>query len=135
MPTEPGNYADVRIGEIALERTDAGIAVLTISGEHDLNTAPDLRRRLGELIDGGTSVVVDLSPATFVDSTILGMILDARRQAVERGRGFAVAHAGGEGEAVARVLEITGLREELPVHRSRQDALRDASTPVGGEGA
>jgi anti-sigma B factor antagonist len=133
MPTEPGNYADVRIGEIALERTEAGIAVLTISGEHDLNTAPDLRRRLGELTDAGEPVVIDLSPATFVDSTILGVILDGRRRAIEGGRGFAVAHADGI-EAVTRVLEITGLREELPVHESRQGALEDASTPVEGKG-
>ena len=133
MPSEGGNYADVRIGEIALERTDAGISVLTISGEHDLNTAPDLRRRLGELMDGGESVVVDLSPASFVDSTILGVILEGRRQAIEDGRGFAVAQGNGT-EAVARVLEITGLRDELPVHGTRDGALEDASTPVSGEG-
>jgi anti-sigma B factor antagonist len=132
MPTEDGNYADVRIGEIALERTDAGISVLTISGEHDLNTAPDLRTQLGELMDGGESVVVDLTPASFVDSTILGVILEGRRQAIEGGRGFAVAQGDGV-EAVARVLEITGLREELPVHESRESALEDASTPVSEE--
>jgi len=134
MAPEDGNYADVRIGEIALERTDAGISVLTISGEHDLNTAPDLRRRLGELMDGGESIVVDLTPASFVDSTILGVILEGRRQAIEGGRGFAVAQGDGV-EAVARVLEITGLREELPVHESRDSALRDASTPISGESA
>jgi anti-sigma B factor antagonist len=134
MASEDGNYADVRIGEIALERTDAGISVLTISGEHDLNTAPDLRRRLEELMDGGDSVVVDLSPASFVDSTILGVILDGRRQAIEAGRGFAVAQGDGV-EAVARVLEITGLREELPVHESRERALEDASAPVSREGS
>ena len=133
MPSEGGNYADVRIGEIALERTDAGISVLTISGEHDLNTAPDLRRRLGELMDGGESVVVDLSPASFVDSTILGVILEGRRAAIEAGRGFAVAQGNGT-EAVARVLEITGLRDELPVHGTMDSALEDASTPVSGEG-
>jgi anti-sigma B factor antagonist len=133
MPSEGGNYADVRIGEIALERTDAGISVLTISGEHDLNTAPDLRRRLGELMDGGESVVVDLSPASFVDSTILGVILEGRRQAIEGGRGFAVAQGDGT-EAVTRVLEITGLRDELPVHETRDGALEAASTPVSGEG-
>jgi anti-sigma B factor antagonist len=76
----------VRTGELALKRTDSGVAVLTISGEHDLSTAPILRRRLDGLLDEGTAVVVDLSPATFVDSSILGVILDAAAGRPRRGR-------------------------------------------------
>ena len=135
MASEPGNYADVRVGEIDLERTDAGIAVLTISGEHDLNTAPDLRRRLDELIAAGEPVVIDLTTASFVDSTILGVILDSRKRAIDGGCGFAVSQGGDGIEAVSRVLEITGLRDELPVHSSRESALEDASSPAGGESA
>jgi anti-sigma B factor antagonist len=131
VSSDPGKYADVRIGEIGLERTDAGIAILSISGEHDLNTAPELRTRLDDLIAGGTAIVVDLSPASFVDSSILGAILDGRRQSTEAGVGFAVAHSDGA-DAVARVLEITGLRTELPVHDKREDAIKEASSPAGG---
>jgi anti-sigma B factor antagonist len=111
----------VRTGEIALHKNEAGLPVLSISGEHDLNTAPDLRGRLDELISSGQPVIIDLTPATFVDSSILGAILDARRRAEEAGIGFAVAQAGGA-DAVARVLEITGLREELPVHSDLDSA-------------
>ena len=46
--------------------------MLTISGEHDLSTAQELRSQLTELLDGDRGIVVDLSPATFVDSSILG---------------------------------------------------------------
>jgi anti-sigma B factor antagonist len=111
----------VRTGEIALERTDAGLAVVSISGEHDLSTAPELRRRLRKLLGEGSAIVVDLSQATFVDSSILGVILDARRRAGDGGTGFAVAQANG-GDAVRRVLDVTGLRERLPVHGARADA-------------
>jgi anti-sigma B factor antagonist len=131
MGSEAGNYGDVQVGEIGLERTDAGISVVTISGEHDLNTAPELRRQLDELISNGEPVVVDLTPASFVDSTILGVILDGRRQSQEGGNGFEVAHAEGT-EAVGRVLEITGLRSELPVHGDRELALQSAASPAGG---
>jgi anti-sigma B factor antagonist len=117
----------VRTGELALERTDAGLAVLTISGEHDLSTAPNLRRRLGSLLDEGTDTVIDLSPATFIDSSILGVILDGRRRAADREIGFAVVHANGA-DAVDRVLEVTGLRAELPVHARREDAFTAASS-------
>jgi len=116
----------VHTGEIALETADGQVAVLTISGEHDLNTAPELRSRLDELIGGRTATVVDLSRATFVDSSILGVILDARRRAGEAGIRFEVAHGNGA-DAVGRVLEITGLRRELPVHGAREEAVARAS--------
>jgi anti-sigma B factor antagonist len=120
----------VRTGELALERTDAGLAVLTISGEHDLSTAPNLRRRLDSLLDEGAITVIDLSPATFIDSSILGVILDGRRRAADRDVGFAVVHSNGA-DAVERVLEVTGLRAELPVHARREDAFAAASGNSG----
>jgi anti-sigma B factor antagonist len=120
----------VRTGELAIEPTDAGVAVLTISGEHDLSTAPALRRRLDGLLDEGTAAVVDLSAATFIDSSILGVILDGRRRAGDAGIGFAVVHANGA-DAVDRVLEVTGLRAELPVHVDREEAVSEASKPSG----
>jgi anti-sigma B factor antagonist len=120
----------VRTGEIAVERTNAGLAVLSISGEHDLSTAPELRRRLGKLIGQGDPIVVDLSPATFVDSSILGAILGARRRAEEAGIGFAVVHQNGD-DAVGRVLEITGLRSELPVHGGLDEASEAAANQLG----
>jgi anti-sigma B factor antagonist len=116
----------VRTGELALERNDAGLAVLTISGEHDLSTAPTLRRRIDNLLDEGTATVIDLSPATFIDSSILGVILDGRRRAAGAGIGLAVVHDGG-GEAVDRVLEVTGLRTELPVLTRREEAFAEVS--------
>jgi anti-sigma B factor antagonist len=120
----------VRTGELALERKDQSLAVLTISGEHDLSTAPNLRRRLDALLDEGVATVVDLSPATFIDSSILGVILDGRRRAAEGNIGFAVARLNGS-EAVDRVLEVTGLRAELPVHARREEAIRAASGNSG----
>ena len=100
--------------------------MVTISGEHDLSTATSLRRQLDSLLDEGTTTVVDLSPATFIDSSILGVILDGRRRAAEANVGFAVLHSDGS-EAVDRVLEVTGLRAELPVHARREEALSAAS--------
>ena len=126
MAPDPGISATVRTGELALERNDSGLAVLTISGEHDLSTAPNIRRRIDSLLDEGTATVIDLSPATFIDSSILGVILDGRRRAADSGIGFAVVHANGA-DAVDRVLEVTGLRAELPVHARREEAFTEVS--------
>lgn len=130
MASDPGSFAGVRTGDLALERNEAGVAVVTISGEHDLSTAPNLRRRLQSLLDEGTATVIDLSPATFIDSSILGVILDGRRRAADSGTGFAVFHTNGA-DAVDRVLQVTGLRTELPVHARREEAFAE----ISGSGA
>lgn len=130
MTPDQGIPAGVRTGELRLERTDAGLAVLTISGEHDLSTAPELRRRLEALLDEGTGVIVDLSRATFIDSSILGVILDGKRRASEAKVGYAVLHSNGA-QAVDRVLQVTGLRAKLPVHDQHQAA---ASAAIGNVG-
>lgn len=130
MPADRGRFGGVRTGEIALERNNGGVSVLTISGEHDLSTAPDFRSHIDELVGERRAIVVDLSPSTFVDSSILGVILDARRRAVDSGVGFAVCQDDGA-DAVARVLEITGLREELPVYPSLDAALDKAGSASG----
>jgi anti-sigma B factor antagonist len=116
-------------GEIALDRTEDGLAVLTISGEHDLSTAPNLRKQIDELVAERMPIVVDLSSASFVDSSILGVVLEGRRRAIDAGIGYAVCQDDGAG-AVARVLEITGLREELPVHADRDTAIAAAGRGV-----
>jgi len=119
----------VRSGELALDQTQTGVAVLTIRGEHDLSTAAELRSQLDGLIDSGEPILVDLSPATFIDSSTLGTILESRRRANEAGTGFEVLHEQGT-PGVSRVLEITGIRRELPVHASRDEAMgRFAGSP------
>jgi len=112
-------------GEISIDRAEGGVAVITFSGEHDLNTVPELRQRLAEAVEDGGPVVVDLSGAAFIDSSIIGAVLDARRDAREKGRGFAVALSDGA-QPVTRVLEVTNLTTTLPVHPSREKALSEA---------
>ena len=130
MTSNQGSSRDVRRGELALELDESGMALLTLSGEHDLSTAPELRGRLDKLLEEGTPTVVDLSAATFIDSSILGVILDGRRRAADGDVGFAVVHSDGA-DAVDRVLEVTGLRAELPVHAGRDAAVSAVSANSG----
>ena len=130
MSSDQGSSGGVRTGELALELNESGMALLTLSGEHDLSTAPEFRRQLDKLLDEGTPTVVDLSAATFIDSSILGVILDGRRRAADDDVGFAVVHSDGA-DAVDRVLEVTGLRAELPVHAGRDAAVSAVSADSG----
>jgi len=106
---------------------ESGVKVLALEGEHDIYTAPKLRDKLSGLVDAGPSLIVDLSETTFVDSSILGALLNARQQAIEAGTGFAVCVAPAAEPAVRRVFELTGLTDTLPVLDSLELASEAAS--------
>ena len=116
------------VGDIRTEALDDGISVVALTGEHDLGTVPQVREAFDAARAEGKSLLIDLCPTTFVDSSILGAILEVRREAQAADRGFAVA-CDGSAEPVRRVLEVTGLSDELPVHSSRAAAI----SALGGQ--
>jgi anti-sigma B factor antagonist len=107
--------------------------VVVVEGEHDIYTAPTLRERLDEALNRGGGIVVDLTAATFVDSSVLGALLDARRRALEASQGFVVCVGETVEPGVQRILDITGLVPVLPVLRQREEAIRAARTNGAGE--
>src|SRR5205085_11410817 len=100
-------------------------------GEHDIYTAPTLRERLEVALGRGGGIVVDLTGATFVDSSVLGALLDARRRALEAGRGYIVCVRDTVEPGVQRILGIPGLVPVLPVLRGREEAIAAARSPNG----
>jgi anti-sigma B factor antagonist len=118
----------VEQNQIELDRSDGAVVVVKLTGEHDLYTAPTLQDRIEGVIDEGAPLVVDLTGATFIDSSVLRVLLEARREAEERGLGFAVALGEDEAPGVRRMLEVTGLIEVFPVLPARKDALRVAKS-------
>ena len=112
---------------IVLDDSQGDVLQVIVRGEHDIYTAPGLRDRLEEALAAEPAgVVVDLSAATFLDSSILGALLEARRQALERGVGYVVCLGESPEPGVARILEITGLVPVFPVVRTREEALTTA---------
>jgi anti-sigma B factor antagonist len=89
-------------------RRAGGRVVVDVAGELDLYTAPVLRDRLLDVIDGQGNrfVAVDLGAVGFMDSTAVHVLVQALRKVRER---------GGELELVRvppparRVLDISGL--------------------------
>jgi anti-sigma B factor antagonist len=117
--------AAVHPGEVTVERKQPGVVVVSLTGEHDLTTAPTLRERLEEAVKQGAPVVVNLSSAEFIDSSIIGVVLDMHRRAEKAGLGFATALEDGAAQ-VRRVLQVTGLDENLPVRDSESEAIERA---------
>ena len=126
--------ADMDAHPIALDDSAGDVVVVAIEGEHDIYTAPALRERLDEALERGGGVVVDLTQATFVDSSVLGALLDARRRALEGSQGFVVCVGETVEPGVRRILDITGLVPVLPVIEGR-DAAIEAARSAGSAAA
>ena len=102
-------------------RTQDGVAVLTVHGELDQDTAPPLRTLLDQALDAGARrVVVDCADLAFCDSTGLNVLLGARMRAQG---GDGVIELAGLRSAVARMFEITGAATVFTVHPSVDAAL------------
>ena len=103
------------------ESIDDRTHVLAVAGELDALSAPTLGRRLMRLTTPGAKrVVVDLSGATFIDSSGLGVILDALRKLAGGGGRLALVCPT---PRLLRPFEIAGLTSRLDIFSTRDDAL------------
>jgi anti-sigma B factor antagonist len=100
-----------------------GAVVIHLVGELDLYNAPEVRTALLELCsEQPERLVVDLEQVDFVDSTALGVLIEARTKLDNRGS-FLLAAPGLE---THRALTISGLDRHLSVHESVDAALSAA---------
>jgi anti-sigma B factor antagonist len=94
---------------VTWEEAEHGRLYVTVAGEVDLHTAPQLERALSQ---PARELVVDLVDCEFIDSTGLAVLIEARGR-VDRLTLIA------PGVEVRRILEISGLDQIIPVHGSR----------------
>jgi anti-sigma B factor antagonist len=104
-----------------LEVTERGSrAVVTVHGEVDLSTSPQLRDRLAGLIEQRPSIVVDLDDVGFIDSTGIGVLVGGVKRARSNGGELSLVCTQ---RRILKVLEITGLTQVFSVYESVDDAL------------
>jgi anti-sigma B factor antagonist len=107
---------------LAVEKVGEALLV-RLGGELDLYNAQDVRGALLEACsESPQRVVVDLGEVEFLDSTALGVLIEARSQMTDR-RAFLLAAPGLE---TRRALKISGLDRHFAVHDTVAEAL-DAS--------
>lgn len=88
-------------------------AVVTLVGEHEAYSADKLARQLSALLAEGLGVSVDLRHATFIDSTVTGVLLATARRAAAKNVPFRLQLGTETGWPVRRLLEVTGLEGSL----------------------
>jgi anti-sigma B factor antagonist len=102
-----------------------GRAVLSVQGEIDVATAPQLRERLLELVGTGErDVILDLDGVGFLDSTGLGVIVGCLKRARTNGRDLVLVCTN---RPILKVLEITGLTRVFAIHDTVDAAASSSS--------
>lgn len=94
--------------------------VLTVLGEVDLATIGELESKIESLEDTSRSLVIDLTPTDFMDSTGLRSLIAAHERFQEAGREFKVAVSPGP---ISRLLEVTGVLGHINAFPSVDQAL------------
>jgi anti-anti-sigma factor len=109
---------EVKVGDL-----EHDVRTISVRGELDLSTAPELEGPLEQALESDEgSVLIDLSNCEFIDSTGIALIVRAwqRLQSGENGRALVICS---HNDQVRRVLEITGLELSIPVHSTLDEAL------------
>lgn len=109
--------------EVKAGDPENGVQTISVRGELDLSTAPELEGPLEQALENGKgSVIIDLTQCEFIDSTGIALIVRAwqRLQSGDNGRALVICS---QNDQVRRVLEITGLELSIPVHTTRDEAL------------
>ncbi len=113
-----------------VEELDDGMRVISVFGELDQATLPDLEQAFDEVINGtSAALLVDLTDCAFIDSSGLGALVSARDRLLAAGdRRFGLCCPGSQ---VQRLLEVTGLDTAMGIVATREEAI-DALRRDGG---
>jgi anti-anti-sigma factor len=92
---------------IEVRSPQPGSILVILGGEHDLYSADRLQQTFDDVLFGCEHLIVDLSSAEFIDSTIIGALVKTMKQAHGRDRKFTIVL--GTAPVVERILEVTGV--------------------------
>jgi len=105
--------------DINVNQSD-GVCDFTLTGEVDVYTAPQLKERLVEAIDGGcVDIVVDLEGVGFIDSSGLGVLVGGLRRAKERSGAIRLVCTR---DNILKIFRITGLDKVFPIFDTLEQA-------------
>lgn len=113
MPPESGDGV-IGMEHLQIERSDQpdGTVVLTVRGEADIESAPELRSALAEAASKAQLIVLDLAGLEFIDSSGISVLIQAQSKATEEDRGLVLRNVP---EQTARVFDVAGLASRFTI--------------------
>lgn len=105
--------------EISLRR-EPQLVIVDMVGEIDVNAVPRIRDTLGDLTRAAIPrILVNLSRATYIDSSGLGILMAARKDALGAGGQLALC---GMNRDVRMVFELTRLNKFFEIYDTEEAA-------------
>jgi anti-sigma B factor antagonist len=102
------------------------LVVLGAGGEIDFEASPQLRECIEDHIHAGRGrLMLDLSTASFIDSTAIGVLAGCATKLHRSGAGSLVVVCPVENRKILRIFDIAGLERIVAVCHSREEALAD----------
>lgn len=93
--------------------------VVSFHGEHDISTVDLVRERLRDAAVGEGVIIIDLTDAPFIDSSVAGALLEAYRRDMPPRMRFVVAPR----TPPRSLFTVLGFDGAVPIHERREDAL------------
>ena len=97
-------------------RGDDG-TVVEVTGEIDIDTAPQMREVLDAAVEVGDPVVIDMQGVTFIDSTGFGVLVLVNLRAMRIGTPLALRAVP---DRIRNLLGLLGLEAVLPIEPEPQ---------------
>jgi anti-sigma B factor antagonist len=98
-----------------------GVILVTVQGEVDLYSSPDLRHEIVHWADGGRrSLVVDLGGVTYMDSSGIATLVEGFRLATKQSGQFRIARPN---RSIQEVLRFAHLDQIFPIFETVEEAL------------
>lgn len=88
-------------------------SVVRLDGSVDLEHAPEVRKRLLDAVALGRNVLVDLSAATYIDSSGIACLVEALQKARSKGHDLGLVAVSLQAR---RVLELARLDMVFAIH-------------------
>jgi anti-sigma B factor antagonist len=105
--------------KVRIEDSPGGASIVVLAGELDLSTIPRMEAPLFEQVRQRRAVLVDLTKLSFIDSSGIGVLIQAFRES----NGNPMHLLVGRGTQVERVFGIAGIGRALPLFFDREEAL------------
>lgn len=105
------------VGQLLIRRSRDGVRhTLSLQGELDLVTAPELEDTVAEIcLNGRQEIVLDVRDVLFMDSSGLRTVLASMDMCRLNGCEFMIVPGTG---ACRRLFELTGVIGDLPLHET-----------------
>ena len=117
--------SEYREGAIRVVPERDDVVAVCLEGEFDVSNVSTLREQVDHALERGNDLILDLSQATFIDSSVIRVLFDA---AGAGSKDQAIVLQLGTAPIVERALKIVGIERVLPRAHDREEALRIIST-------